>query len=441
MKKKIFLSITITSLLFVFITILSLTWISYQSQILSTKKEIKELATTLVEKYNQRDLNPSSIILPSNIRFSLINSSGIVLYDSHLESDVLDNHSTRPEFISAMFQGEGESQRLSTTLQKTTYYFAMRLDNNQVIRLSFTISSIFTQLFSSLKLMMLSLIFIVAINLVTSRLLSKFILSPIYNLDLDHPLTNKTYPELDSLLARIQDHNQLRKEFTSNVSHELKTPLTSIQGYAEIMANNLQGDKTQDFSDRILQESKRLLFLIEDILKLSKLDEGTIDLDRSLLDYPTLIQSVCSSLIPVAQKHQITIHTNCNPATNYGVSVIVYEIIYNLVLNAIKYNSSQGNVWVSCHENEEFVILEVKDDGIGIPLEDQPRIFERFFRSDKSRSSLTEGTGLGLAIVKHGVDFHQGTIQLKSSLNDGTSFLLHLPKTNTHHPNDKKHPF
>ncbi|MFV0479556.1 MAG: sensor histidine kinase [Anaerorhabdus sp.] len=428
MKRSVFLSIAIPSIIIALISYGTISWLVYTNQISMTRKAALNTLTTLSQQYTNDPNLFENITWSSNLRLTFINSSGNVLFDS-VYSGNLNNHQDRPEFIDAIESGSGESHRYSETLQQVTYYYSSLLVDGNVLRISFTSASLLAQFSTSLSTMLLIFIFIICCSLLLANLLSKLILAPIHRLDLNNPLNNKTYPELVPLLEKMEEHNQLRQEFTSNVSHELKTPLTSIQGYAEIMANNLQGDNTQEFSNKILQESHRLLALIQDILRLSRLDEGKIELSLENIHYFSLIQQSCLSLSTMSKKNQISIQIiGDTEATGQGYPLIMTEIISNLIQNAIKYNQVGGKVLIHCQDQEHAIVISVQDNGIGIPSEDQGRIFERFYRSDKSRNSLIEGTGLGLAIVKHGVEFHHGDISLESEFGQGTTITIKIPK-------------
>lgn len=226
-----------------------------------------------------------------------------------------------------------------------------------------------------------------------------------------------------------EQREALRREFSANVSHELKTPLTSITGFAELMKEGMvPKEKMQEFSGDIYRESRRLIDLVDDIIQLSRLDEGTANFSKSPVDLYTLSGQVIESLRPVAQKQDITLTLSGQHAVIEGVEQLLQEMVYNLCDNAIKYNISGGSVTVSVWQNGQTVTLSVVDTGIGIPYADQSRVFERFYRVDKSHSKASGGTGLGLSIVKHAVQYHHGEIKLKSELNKGSEITVALPE-------------
>ena len=222
-----------------------------------------------------------------------------------------------------------------------------------------------------------------------------------------------------------EQREALRREFSANVSHELKTPLTSITGFAELMKEGMvPKEKMQEFSGDIYRESRRLIDLVDDIIQLSRLDEGTANFSKSPVDLYTLSGQVIESLRPVAQKQDITLTLSGQHAVIEGVEQLLQEMVYNLCDNAIKYNISGGSVTVSVWQNGQTVTLSVVDTGIGIPYADQSRVFERFYRVDKSHSKEVGGTGLGLAIVKHIAVKHNAQIELESELGRGTKISV-----------------
>ena len=224
-----------------------------------------------------------------------------------------------------------------------------------------------------------------------------------------------------------EQREALRREFSANVSHELKTPLTSITGFAELMKEGMvPKEKMQEFSGDIYRESRRLIDLVDDIIQLSRLDEGTANFSKSPVDLYTLSGHVIESLRPVAQKQDITLTLSGQHAVIEGVEQLLQEMIYNLCDNAIKYNISGGSVTVSVWQNGQTVTLSVVDTGIGIPYADQSRVFERFYRVDKSHSKEVGGTGLGLSIVKHAAQYHGAKLELKSDPGRGTAIAVNF---------------
>lgn len=228
---------------------------------------------------------------------------------------------------------------------------------------------------------------------------------------------------------------QMRREFTANVSHELKTPLQTISGYAELLANGMVADKDKTaFSEKIYAEAQRMIRLIEDIIKLSNLDEGAVELTRETVDLYVTAENTVRSLLPAAKKANVTLSLNGENAEIYGIPQLLTAVVYNLCDNAIKYNKDGGTVFVNVKNNAENIVLSVRDTGIGIPKEQQERIFERFYRVDKSHSKEVGGTGLGLSIVKHAAKLHDAKITLESEVGKGTEITVIFPKKQQNAP-------
>lgn len=228
---------------------------------------------------------------------------------------------------------------------------------------------------------------------------------------------------------------QMRREFTANVSHELKTPLQTISGYAELLANGMVADKDKTaFSEKIYAEAQRMIRLIEDIIKLSNLDEDAVELTRETVDLYVTAENTVRSLLPAAKKANVTLSLNGENAEIYGIPQLLTAVVYNLCDNAIKYNKDGGTVFVSVKNNAENIVLSVRDTGIGIPKEQQERIFERFYRVDKSHSKEVGGTGLGLSIVKHAAKLHDAKITLESEVGKGTEITVIFPKKQQNAP-------
>ena len=243
--------------------------------------------------------------------------------------------------------------------------------------------------------------------------------------------------EVDGAVVIVLDETQQRmaersrQEFSANVSHELKTPLTSISGYAEMMENGMVAsmEDIRKFSGSIHKEALRLIALIEDIIRLSRIEEEAKE-PQSLepVELDDLCEAVLESLEPVAKKAEVSLHLETCPAVLLGEDGMLSELVYNLCENAIKYNHPNGNVWLRLSQDNEEIEIRVKDDGIGIPEESRLRVFERFYRVDKSHSKQIGGTGLGLSIVKHVVEYHHGRVELDSALGVGTEIRVFLPK-------------
>ena len=218
---------------------------------------------------------------------------------------------------------------------------------------------------------------------------------------------------------------QFRREFTANVSHELKTPLTSISGFAELMQNGMVApDDIPDFASSIYNEAQRLLTLVNDIIRLSQIEDGILPYESGEVDLYALAAEALRHVTPAAEAKDVTVTLDAVHATVQGAEPILYDVVYNLCDNAVKYNREGGSLTVTVKETEEGVLLSVSDTGIGIPPEHRDRIFERFYRVDKSHSKEIGGTGLGLSIVRHGAEYHGAALRLESEVGKGTTVTL-----------------
>ena len=370
--------------------------------------------------------------IDESTRVTRIDESGNVLYDSRRDADTLDNHSGREEVREALKSGEGEDVRRSVTVEKDLYYYALLLEDGSVLRVSREVDSL-----ASTALTMLPVIGGLAVLMIIfAMLLAKWqtarLIKPINELDLEQPLDNDVYTELSPLLTAMDRQNRekeavsnMRKEFSANVSHELKTPLTSISGYAEIMKNGMvRPADIPVFSERIYKEARRLITLVEDIIKLSKLDEESVELEKQEVDLYDLTREIVSRLSPQASQKNIHMELTGEPVKYVGIRQILDEMVYNVCENAIKYNNDGGRITVWVGNTLEGPKISVADTGIGIPKEHHERIFERFYRVDKSHSKERGGTGLGLSIVKHGALLHGAKVSVDSSPGRGTKIEM-----------------
>lgn len=370
--------------------------------------------------------------IDESTRVTRIDESGNVLYDSRRDADTLDNHSGREEVREALKSGEGEDVRRSVTVEKDLYYYALLLEDGSVLRVSREVDSL-----ASTALTMLPVIGGLAVLMIIfAMLLAKWqtarLIKPINELDLEQPLDNDVYTELSPLLTAMDRQNRekeavsnMRKEFSANVSHELKTPLTSISGYAEIMKNGMvRPADIPVFSERIYKEARRLITLVEDIIKLSKLDEESVELEKQEVDLYDLTREIVSRLSPQASQKNIRMELTGEPVKYVGIRQILDEMVYNVCENAIKYNNDGGRVTVWVGNTLEGPKISVADTGIGIPKEHHERIFERFYRVDKSHSKERGGTGLGLSIVKHGALLHGAKVSVESTPGKGTKIEM-----------------
>ncbi len=482
-------------------------------------------------------------------RLTWVAADGKVLFDSQTDAKEMENHAEREEIKKALKNGTGESARYSSTLTEQTVYYAKRLSDGSVLRISISRFTMLALGISMLQPMCIILVVALVLSGALAHSLSKRIVKPLEAVNLDKPMENDTYEELVPILTRLeQQHRQIRyqreelrerkneflavisnmneglvllgenetilsinpaaasffgtdrdyigknfislernraigkmissaeksgrgelaisrggreyqlsasrvenggkisgvvilifditekifaernrREFTANVSHELKTPLQSIMGSAELMQNGLvKPDDLPQFARRIRSEAARLVTLIEDIIRLSQLDEQP-DFMIEEVDLSSLVREEINTLQLAADDKRVTLAFEGESVTVKGVRQLLHEVIYNLLDNAIKYNLDGGSVTVSVKAENEAVCLTVADTGIGIPSEYQTRIFERFYRVDKSHSKQIGGTGLGLSIVKHAVQYMNGKIDLKSESGVGTTITVTLP--------------
>lgn len=407
-------------------------------------KDIMERTVEKEAEYISEAINASNEQYLENIvafvdgsRVTVINPEGIVIYDSGNNIEDMENHYNRDEILEARAMGIGQSTRMSTTLGKRTFYTAILLDNQNVVRVSQTMDSVWEMLFEFLPWIIVIGICLGILAILMARWQTKRLIEPINMLDIENPLDNHIYEELKPLLLKIDENKRvqeqvvdMRKEFSANVSHELKTPLTSISGYAELMQNGLvKPEHIEGFAGKIHAEASRLVVLVEDIIKLSKLDEGSIELEKENVDLYILISEIKNRLVFQANKKGVNITLEGQSVTCKGIKPILDEMFYNICENAIKYNKDGGNVQIIVSSTKEGPQVTISDTGIGIPELQQERVFERFYRVDKSHSKETGGTGLGLSIVKHGAILHHANIELKSKVNEGTQMIISFPNS------------
>ena len=551
MTKRVFRSIFIVAgsvLLASFIIILG---VLYEHFTAVQKKQLTvqtQLARHAVELEGETYLQ--GLDLGDEYRITWTDSKGNVLYDSKADADAMENHAERQEIKEALKNGSGSSIRYSQTRMERTIYYAERLEDGTVLRLSVTLNTVISLLIGMAQPIAVILLFALILSGVLASQLAKRIVKPLNELNLDQPLDNEVYEEISPLLMRIERQHreirqqleilkekreewntvtecmnegiillndkdviismnrsamrlletddtavgkeilsvnrnlllqgviekakqgehaetvleldegdyqvaassitsnhtlrgvvllmfditnkeiaeQIRREFTANVSHELKTPLHSISGCAEILKDGLvEPEDVPRFINQIFNESKRMVTLVDDIIRLSKLDEGVEEAPREEINLYQMAKEIGVQLTPVAEQKQVQIKVNGNDAYIRGILPQMKELIYNLCDNAIKYNREGGTVDITVAAAEERVTLSVKDSGIGIPREHLSRIFERFYRVDKSHSKEIGGTGLGLSIVKHIAKVHDATLDVRSTVGEGSVFTIVFP--------------
>ena len=369
-------------------------------------------------------------------RITQIDENGDVLYDSSSEEIDMENHGAREEIKEALASGTGESERVSDTLGRELYYYAVLLDDGTVLRVAKSMDNLAMTALNVLPVMGVLAVIMMGFAFMLAKWQTKKLIKPINELNLETPLENTIYEELTPLLVAMDKQNKekeavsnMRKEFSANVSHELKTPLTSISGYAEIMKNGMvRPADIPVFSERIYKEARRLITLVEDIIKLSKLDEESVELEKEEVDLYDLTMEIVSRLSPQASQKHIRMEMTGEQVNCFGIRQILDEMVYNVCENAIKYNNEGGRVSVWVGATLDGPKISVSDTGIGIPKEHQERIFERFYRVDKSHSKERGGTGLGLSIVKHGALLHGAKVSVDSAPGKGTRIEMLFPK-------------
>ncbi|MBQ3510501.1 MAG: PAS domain S-box protein [Peptococcaceae bacterium] len=555
MKKRLFQSMSLLSILAIALTTL-MQGVFFSGELYDAMKhQLIHEAVCMAEAMDGKDSSYLEKVSQQNLetRITLIDEDGTVLFDSQVENQTqIENHNERPEVVEARENGSGDDVRDSVTVGKKTVYYALLLDDGQVLRVAHPMDNLWQNILNTLPQVFLFAAVLLVLALLLVRWLVQKIVVPINMLDLEQPLDTHMYDELSPLLHRIsrqntqiqnqlkeleerqqefatltrnmdeglvivngegyilsinkraveifglsdddytdrhilvvnrnmelqqmieeglqghqremvmeldgrsyqimsnpiyvsgndvqglvlllldvtekQQQEQLRREFTANVSHELRTPLTAISGYAEIMAQGLvPAENMKPFAEKIYKEANRMITLIADIIQLSQLDENSGQFTREPVIMGDLLDEVVQRLQPLAQQKSVTLTAYVEPVTVPGVRQVLQEILYNLCENAIKYNREGGSVKASVVQIGQHAVIKIVDNGIGIPLEEQPRVFERFYRVDKSHSRIIGGTGLGLSIVKHGVQLHHGEIELESQPGRGTTVTVYLP--------------
>lgn len=376
-----------------------------------------------------------------DVRVTLVGTDGTVLYDNQNSVASMPNHADRPEIAEALADGTGSAERDSETSGYVSVYRAIRLANGNVLRLAVDRDGAAAAVRHDLLLVCAVVLVIIAVCWAASRLVADRLVSPILAIDPAEPDAAVTYVEIEPLVERISEQVEelrgadlMRREFTSNVTHELKTPLSSISGASELIRDGIaRPEDVPEFAGRIYDEAHHMTELVNDILTLSKLDESERSGDASLLGAPEPVnllhvaREVATRLAPVAEKTGVSITAAGEACVVQGYPRLLDELVYNLCDNAIRYNHEGGWVDVSVSLEDECPLLVVADSGSGIPAEQQAKVFERFYRGEQSRSRETGGTGLGLAIVKHAATLHGAALTLDSEPGRGTTVCVRFP--------------
>lgn len=400
-------------------------------------KEQLRVVESVVENQLAQDDDTAFISnhIDKNVRITLVAKDGTVIADSQESANKLGNHLDRQEIQQAIKNGEATVTRHSDTQKKKVYYFAKQLDNGNILRVSTEAKSI-GKFFSDYIIYILLCIIVVIVTAVfVSMGITKSIVKPITQLgqSLDNIDKFKSDEELkplvNALLQQKKKQKMLdkqKKQFTANVSHELKTPLTSIAGYAELIETGMaKPEDIKPFAGVIRKQALRLVNLSEDIIQLSQLEESDDeDMSFESVNLYEIAQRCVEALNINAINKCVTLNLTGEECYIRGKAQLVEELVYNLCDNAIRYNKENGNVTVTVNPLEKGASVSVKDTGIGIPKKYQERIFERFFRVDKSRSKATGGTGLGLAIVKHITQLHDAKLEISSEEGKGTEIIV-----------------
>lgn len=442
MKQKINLRLIGIAVLAVLATMISVTFIFYglfQKQVrndLKINADILE-ATGFFQQEYEGDITSISDIDAEleamfadvkDLRITWIDSDGTVLFDNDNRATALQNHADRPEVKEAFETGEGEITRRSDTMNNNTFYYAVRLDDGTVLRLSVDAGSMGSVFMTAFPVIILIVALIILLCAILAHFLTRKLLAPIRELgekieDTSHiPVYKELVPFVNTIRAQhenILSAARSRQDFTANVSHELKTPLTAISGYAELIENHMvDAEQETHFAAQIRKNADRLVTLINDIIRLSELD-GHEQTNFEQIDLYEIAENCVELLKVSASQRSIRLNLRGDSCTIRGNKSMIRELIDNLVQNAIRYNNDGGVVNVFVVQDERPLLI-VSDSGIGIPKDQQERVFERFYRVDKSRSKRTGGTGLGLAIVKHIVELHDAEIFLDSEVGRGT---------------------
>ena len=430
MKRKINRQLFTIALFSIIITTVSMSVVFYTQLKKQVFSDLRVMADLLVD--GEMSLADKKT---DELRVTLVDQDGTVLFDTIADAKTLPNHMDRPEIAEAMQNGTGEGVRRSDTLSESVFYYAKLLDDGRVLRVGKEAHSVISVLLSAMPIIIGIAVLLAALCLILSHYLTDAIITPIDDMasNMDNIQENNSYPELVPFTRKIRSQHEeilaaanMRQEFTANVTHELKTPLAAISGYAELMEAGLVNEKDiRHFSGEIRKSAARLLVLINDIIKLSQLDAGNANEVLEVVNIAEIAEESVEMLSLGASKNNVKVTYEGVKEANVKIGKeLAQELAYNLIENAIRYNRPNGKVVVRVTSDENKVTFCVVDTGIGIPLEHQERIFERFYRVDKSRSKALGGTGLGLAIVKHICTLTEGKINLESKPDVGTKITV-----------------
>ncbi|MEE3421035.1 MAG: ATP-binding protein [Lachnospiraceae bacterium] len=369
-----------------------------------------------------------------HLRITLIDADGTVLFDNWANASKMENHQGREEVKTAEETGRGFSVRDSETRGINSYYYAEKLSNGKVLRVAREAKGIWSLFVDMMPAAIIIGGVAIVISVLLTHALTRQLIKPINEMakNIDNYTIVPEYRELDPFVHKIRSQHEdilkaakMRQDFTANVSHELKTPLTAISGYAEIIENGMAGPReTRSFAVEIHKNADRLLKLINDIIQLSQLDQAREGENFQSMDLYESVKKCAETLSVNAEKRKVIFEYDGEPCPITGDPAMIEELIYNLGENAIRYNNPGGYVNIFARHVAGHPVLTVADNGIGIPKDQQDRVFERFYRVDKSRSKATGGTGLGLSIVKHIVELHDARLNLESEPGQGTTISV-----------------
>jgi signal transduction histidine kinase len=449
----IFIALTMFAVGVAVVATLAAAFVFHATLVDDAKHELTDQCATIAASLNSDDTTDTNqdivrMLTPQKMRATLVAPDGTVVYDTKFEASSLPNHADRQEIQEALSSGTGETERPSDTAGNVSLYYAQRLDSGDVLRLSEDRESA-TAIFTHDIGLLVSIVALVVLGAwAASRILSKRLVKPILDIDTTAAKAEAPYRELEPLVDRLNDQqaeliaqmdklrdaDAYRLEFTANVTHELKTPIASIQGAAELIRDGIaRPEDIPEFAGRIYSSARRLSSLVSDILTLSKMDESERAGDSQLLgpktecDLCQIAGDVTDRLQDKAERAGVRLTLEGQKCLVVGNAGLLDEMVSNLCDNAIRYNRVNGKVYVWVYQIAGRPTVSVSDTGIGIPEEAQPKVFERFYRVDKSRSRSNGGTGLGLAIVKHAAAFHNAKIDLKSKLGEGTTITVTFP--------------
>ena len=438
MKKKIFKYFACMIAVAIVVTTVLLSWVNYgmfQNRVMDDLRIYGcVFSSILPDSEETAEGEAFARLTKEGLRVTLVHPDGSVYYDNFADPKTMENHGGRPEIDEALENGEGSSVRNSDTVDSSTFYYAVRMENGDILRLAQEASSIWSIYMRSAPLILLLAASMAIVSLELAHLLTARLVQPIEQMTshLNNVSGVARYPELEPFMDMIEQQHEeilrsanMRVEFTANVSHELKTPLTSISGYAELIESGMaQGEQAKTFAAEIHKSANRLLTLINDIIRLSQMDAPMPSLKFEPVDLAQIAANTFEQLEMSARKADVSLQLDARHAVVEADRQMMDELLYNLCDNAIRYNVRGGSVRLEVRPVRDKVIVCVQDTGIGISPENQEHVFERFYRVDKSRSKATGGTGLGLAIVKHIAVKHNAQITLESELGRGTTISV-----------------